>query len=31
MYNDIQMDVCFEIEKDRIHIQENTKPAARKT
>jgi len=31
MYNNIQIDVCFEIEQDQIHIRENTKPAARKT
>jgi len=31
VYKDIHIDVCFEIEESEIHIQQNTKPAARKT
>jgi len=31
VYNDIQIDVCFEIEKSEMNMQQNTKHAARKT
>jgi len=31
MFNDIQIDECFEIEKGEVSMQENTKHAARKT
>jgi len=31
MFNDIQIDECFEIEKGEVSMQENTKHTARKT
>jgi len=31
VYNDIHINVCFELKKGEINIQQNTKHAARKT
>jgi len=31
VYHDIHLNVCFELEKGEINIQQNTKYAARKT
>ena len=31
VYNDIQIDVCFEMEKGELNLRQNTKHTARKT